>query len=102
MCAGRNYDTCREMLYTVQGHCHPPTAAELKGDFSAVNAAEQAAAATSPAAVPPSAPGKPAREKGAKAEAHEAPAVLPAQGGAASGAANDAPAAADPPKPAAP
>jgi hypothetical protein len=23
-CAGRNPETCREMLFTMQGHCHPP------------------------------------------------------------------------------
>jgi hypothetical protein len=25
MCAGRNPEYCREMLYTQQGHCHPPS-----------------------------------------------------------------------------
>ena len=24
MCAGRNFETCRELLYAVQGHCHQP------------------------------------------------------------------------------
>lgn len=25
MCAGRNFEFCREMLYAMQGHCHPPS-----------------------------------------------------------------------------
>jgi hypothetical protein len=24
LCAGRQYEMCREMMYAVQGHCHPP------------------------------------------------------------------------------
>ena len=24
LCAGREFETCREILYAVQGHCHPP------------------------------------------------------------------------------
>ncbi len=30
MCAGRQFETCREILFSVQGHCHPPKPEDAK------------------------------------------------------------------------
>jgi len=53
MCAGRIFEDCRENLYAVQGHCHPPTQDQLKTaeeKAAEVKAAAKAAAARSKAA----------------------------------------------------
>ena len=47
MCAGRNFETCREILYAAQGHCHPPKSDQAKGegDVAKAGAAKADAAA---------------------------------------------------------
>jgi hypothetical protein len=46
LCAGRNYDMCREIQYAVQGHCHPPEnypADIVDGSAARVHAEKKAA-----------------------------------------------------------
>ncbi len=46
LCAGRNFELCRELMYAVQGHCHSPEkAAAAKVAREAAEAAEAARAA---------------------------------------------------------
>jgi hypothetical protein len=45
LCAGRTYESCRELLYAVQGHCHPPTAKDLAKDGKPAAAPDKLAGA---------------------------------------------------------
>lgn len=41
MCAGRKFETCREILYATQGHCHPPKAAVEQGNVAKAGTARK-------------------------------------------------------------
>jgi len=79
-CAGRNFEICREIIYAVQGHCHPPevVAKALAEKKAAAKVAAEKAAADK-ALADKAAAEKAAAEKAAaeKAAAASAPADNP-------------------------